>query len=79
MEPTNGTDQQMISQEPPQKLAPKHKVKDFADDLTIISSSSNDHAEALKYISDSCQDSSKMCIAYLSGLELTTGNLSISG
>ena len=33
-----------------------HKVKGFADDLTIISSSSTDHAQALKVISDSCRD-----------------------
>ena len=32
------------------------KVKGFADDLTIISSSSTDHSEALKAISNSCQD-----------------------
>ena len=33
-----------------------HKVKGFADDLTIISSSSTDHAEALKTVSDACLD-----------------------
>ena len=31
-----------------------HKVKGFADDLTTISSSSTDHAKALKDISDAC-------------------------
>ena len=38
-----------------QPLQP-HKVRGFADDLTIILSSSTDHVEALKTIPDSCQD-----------------------
>lgn len=34
----------------------EHKVKGFADDLTIISSSLGDHQKALTYIDESCKD-----------------------
>ena len=33
-----------------------HKIKGFADDLTIISPTCSDHSQALKAISDTCQD-----------------------
>ena len=39
-----------ITDTSPMSLSKPHKVKGFADDLTIISASSSDHSEALKAI-----------------------------
>ena len=59
--PAHGTDKwfqppNKITGTPLMSLSRLHKVKGFADDLTIFLSSSNDHTEALKVISDFCHN-----------------------
>ena len=59
--PARGTDKwlRVKNNTPPEnqlKLSKPHKVKGFADDLTIISSSKSDHSLALQQISSSCSD-----------------------